>query len=96
MAGKTISKASLVAGVADQAGLERSVVSSVLSALEDVVRTEVCAGHAVTLPGIGKIEARDRAARVMRNPATGAAVEKAADRTVRITPVKALKDAVNT
>lgn len=92
---KSISKASLVAHIADQAGLEQSAVASMLTALEDVVRTEVCAGRAVTLPGICKIEARDRAARMMRNPATGAPIEKAADRAVKVTLVKAIKDAVN-
>lgn len=95
MAIKSISKASLVAHVADQAGVEQSAVSSVLAALEDVVHAEIIAGHAVTLPGICKIEARDRPARMMRNPATGAPIEKAADRAVKVTLVKAIKDAVN-
>jgi DNA-binding protein HU-beta len=93
---KSISKASLMAHIADQAGVEQSAVSSVLSALEDVVHAEITVGHAVALPGICKVEVRDRAARVMRNPATGAPIEKAADRAVKISPVKAFKDSANT
>lgn len=95
MADKSMSKAALIARIADKSGATSKTVSEILSALEDVVRAEVIAGNAITLPGIGKISVRARAARTARNPATGTPIEKPADRAVRIAAVKALKDALS-
>lgn len=95
MSNQSMTKATLIAHLADQAGVDKSVATSVLDALCDVVQTEISAGNAVTLPGIAKIAAKDRSARMVRNPSTGAQFEKAADRAVKITALKALKDAAN-
>jgi len=95
MSNQAMTKATLIAHLADQAGVGKTAAAAVLEALCDVVHTEVSSGKAVTLPGIGKITVRDRPARMVRNPSTGAQFEKAADRAVKITPLKALKDAVN-
>ena len=53
------------------------------------------ASGSVTLPGVGKIYCRERAERMVRNPATGEQVKKEADKVVKITVAKALKDSVN-
>ncbi|MBT8408428.1 MAG: HU family DNA-binding protein, partial [Alphaproteobacteria bacterium] len=50
---------------------------------------------AVTLPGVGKIYCRERPARMVRNPATGEQIHKDADKVVKMTIAKALKDSVN-
>jgi DNA-binding protein HU-beta len=47
------------------------------------------------LPGVGKIMCRDRPARMVRNPATGEQIHKDADRVVKMSIAKALKEAVN-
>ncbi|THF93644.1 MAG: HU family DNA-binding protein, partial [Sulfitobacter sp. SK025] len=52
-------------------------------------------GGAVTLPGIGKIYCRERPERMVRNPATGEQFKKDADKVVKMTIAKALKDSVN-
>ena len=52
-------------------------------------------GGAVTLPGVGKIYCRERPARMVRNPATGEQIHKDADKVVKMTIAKALKDSVN-
>ena len=49
----------------------------------------------MTLPGIGKVACKARPERQVRNPATGEMVTKAADKQVKITVAKALKDSVN-
>jgi DNA-binding protein HU-beta len=55
----------------------------------------VAAGGAITLPGLGKMACRARPERQVRNPATGESVTKAADKQVKFTIAKALKDSVN-
>ena len=49
----------------------------------------------MALSGVGKFQSRDRAARTVRNPATGQSMHKAADKAVKVTVAKAFKDAVN-
>ena len=49
----------------------------------------------MTLPGIGKVDCRARPERLVRNPATGEQMTKPADKQVKITIAKALKDSVN-
>ncbi len=95
MAEQVLSKAMLISHVADQSGADRKTVMAVLDALGDVVCAQIVSGIDVALPGICKVVVRDRAARTMRNPATGAPIEKAADRAVKITPLKTLRDAAN-
>ena len=51
-------------------------------------------GYKVPLPGIGKIQVRQTKARMGRNPATGEPIKIKAKKRVRLTPSKALKDAV--
>jgi DNA-binding protein HU-beta len=49
----------------------------------------------VTLPGLGKIACRARPERDVRNPATGETVKKPADKQVKFSIAKSLKDSVN-
>jgi len=90
-----MTKAQLVAALADDAGTDRKTASALLDSLTSIITREVAAGGAVTIPGIGKIACRARAERQVRNPATGQSMTKAADRAVKVTIAKPLKDAVN-
>ena len=69
--------------------------SAALEAVCGVISREVQGGGAVTLPGIGKIYCRERPERMVRNPATGEQIKKEADKVVKMTIAKALKDSVN-
>lgn len=51
-------------------------------------------GYKIPLPGLGKIQVRHSKARMGRNPATGESIRIPAKKRVRLTPNKALKDAV--
>ena len=92
---KPMTKTQLVAALADAMGADKKVASSALDAIAAVVAREVAAGGAVTLPGLGKVVCRERPAREVRNPATGEMVKKDADKQVKFTIAKALKDSVN-
>ena len=90
-----MTRAQLVAAIAAQTGSDRKSAGAALDALADIVTREVAAGGAVTLPGIGKVYCRERPARQARNPGTGEMVAKPADKAVKITVAKTLKDSIN-
>ena len=92
---KPMTKTQLVAALADEMGSDKKTASGALDAIASVVTREVAAGGAVTLPGIGKVVCRARPERQVRNPATGETMMKAADKVVKVSIVKALKDSVN-
>jgi DNA-binding protein HU-beta len=76
-------------------GSDKKTATAALDAISAVVSREVAAGGAITLPGLGKMACRARPQRQVRNPATGESVTKAADKQVKFTIAKALKDSVN-
>ncbi|MBN8292195.1 HU family DNA-binding protein [Rhodobacter sp. NTK016B] len=94
MTTKPMTKTQLVATLAEQMGADKKTAASALDTLASIVASEVAAGGAVTLPGIGKVACRARPEREVRNPATGETLTKPADRAVKVTVAKALKDAV--
>jgi len=95
MTTKPMTKTQLVAALADAMGSDKKTASAALDSLGAIVTREVAAGGAVTLPGLGKIACRARPERTVRNPATGEQLVKPADRQVKMTIAKALKDSVN-
>ena len=92
---KPMTKTQLVAALADKMGADKKTAGAALDALTDLITAEVAAGGAVTLPGVGKIYCRERPERLVRNPATGEQFKKEADKQVKMTIAKALKDSVN-
>jgi DNA-binding protein HU-beta len=90
-----MTKAQLVAALAERTGGDRKAVSEMLDALTGVITETVSQGGAVTLPGVGKISCRERPERMARNPSTGEQIQKPADKVVKITVAKALKDSIN-
>lgn len=95
MTNKPMTKTQLVAALAEATGSDKATANATLQAITDIVTTEVTAGGAVTLPGLGKFVCRARPDRMVRNPATGEQMHKDADRVAKVTIAKALKDAVN-
>ncbi|MDH2329042.1 HU family DNA-binding protein [Cereibacter sp. SYSU M97828] len=96
MAEKPMTKSQLVTELAEEMQVDKKAAANALAALEAVVLREVGSGGAVTLPGLGKLSCRERPEREVRNPATGEMFTKPADRQVKMTIAKALKDSVNT
>ena len=92
---KPMTKTQLLAALADAMGSDKKTAGAALDAIAAVVTREVAAGGAVTLPGLGKMVCRERPERQVRNPATGETVTKGADKQVKFTIAKTLKDSVN-
>lgn len=92
---KPMTKTQLVAAMAEEMGSDKKTATGALDAIVAVITREVSGGGAVTLPGVGKIYCRERPERMVRNPATGEQMKKPADKQVKVTVAKALKDSVN-
>ena len=92
---KPMTRTQFLAALADAMGSDKKTANAALDAIAVVVAREVATGGAVTLPGLGKIVCRARPERQVRNPATGETVTKAADKQVKFTIAKTLKDSVN-
>lgn len=93
---KPMTKSDLVVALSEEIGTDKKSANAALEALCSLITREVSGGGAVTLPGVGKIYCRERAERMVRNPATGEQFKKEADKAVKMTIAKALKDSVNT
>lgn len=92
---KPMTKTQFVAELAGEMGGDKKTASAALDAIAAVVSREIAKGGAITLPGIGKIACRERPERMVRNPQTQEMVKKPADRQVKMTIAKSLKDSVN-
>ena len=90
-----MTKTQLVATLAEEAGLDKKTAQAALESLCGIIIREVSAGGAVTLPDVGKFSCRERPERMVRNPATGAQMKKEADRAVKVSIAKRLKDSIN-
>jgi DNA-binding protein HU-beta len=90
-----MTKAQLVSALAEATGSDKTSSNKMLDALSNIITNEVASGGAVTVPNVGKFFCRDRPERMVRNPATGEQMKKPADKVVKITIAKALKDVIN-
>ena len=95
MATKPMTKTQLVAALAEKMDSDKKAANEALDSIIAIITEEVSNGGAVTLPGVGKFYCRERPERMVRNPATGEQIKKEADKVVKMTIAKALKDSVN-
>ena len=89
-----MTKQDLVNKLADMAGMTKVDAAKALDTLSDVVTAALKKGEKVTWTGFGTFEVRSRAARMGRNPQTGAPMHIAASKTPAFKAGKSLKDAV--
>ena len=89
-----MTKTELIAKVADVAGMTKVDATKAVDAVADVVTATLRRGGKVTWTGFGTYEVRSRAARMGRNPQTGAPLHIAASKTPAFKAGKSLKDAV--
>ena len=90
-----MTKAELVAAIADKAGMSKAQAHSALEAFVDCVTTTLKDGEDVRLVGFGTFRSVSRAAGPARNPRTGEIVQRPATRTARFQIGEALKAALN-
>jgi len=86
----------LVAELAERLDTDKRSADAALQAFVDSVTDAVASGEVVAISGFAKFARVDRPARMGRNPQTGEAIRIKASRRVRVTPLKAFKDAVLT
>ena len=90
-----MNKQELIDAVAGGTGASKAATGETIDAILDAVTRAVTGGDAVQLIGFGTFSVGARAARVGRNPATGAEIQIPAAKTVKFTAGKAFKDTVN-
>ena len=90
-----MNKTELVDAIAAKSGMSKAASKEAVDAMLEVVISAVSKGDEVQLVGFGTFGSGKRAARTGRNPSTGAEIQIAEARTVKFSPGKAFKDAVN-
>lgn len=85
----------LAAALAAKAGLDAATAATLTKTMFELIGAELATGEKVSLAGFGSFEVRDRAARIGRNPQTGAPLEVPAHRSVVFRPAAALRIQVN-
>lgn len=91
-----MNKGELVDQVASLGGLDKRTAESALNAFTQAVMDATRSGDRVAILGFGTFTPTSRAARVGRNPQTGAPVKIAASKSVRFSPGSQFKSALNT
>jgi DNA-binding protein HU-beta len=90
-----MNKTELVEHIAKNAEISKAAAGRALEALMGAVKTTLKKGGTVALVGFGTFAVGKRAARVGRNPKTGAALKIKAAKVPKFRPGKGLKEALN-
>jgi DNA-binding protein HU-beta len=91
---KALTKAQLVAHLAEKANLPKKEIAALLEELTAVAYKEAKKEKGFTLPGLGKLVVSRRKARVGRNPQTGEAIKIPAKKVLKFRISKQAKDAI--
>lgn len=89
-----LTKSQVMASLAEAAGVPKKDVQAFLDKLVNLAYTQVKTNGEFTIPGLGKLVKKNRAARMGRNPATGAEIQIPAKTVVKFRVAKACKEAV--
>ncbi len=89
-----MTKIDLIAKVADVAGMTKVDATKAVDAISGAIEKSLSKGEKITWTGFGTFEVRSRAARMGRNPQTGAPLHISASKTPAFKAGKSLKDAV--
>ncbi len=90
-----MNKTELIDYVAADADIPKAVAARALESTISAVMLTLKKGGSVSLIGFGTFAVGKRAARVGRNPRTGASIKIKAAKVPKFRPGKALKDALN-
>ncbi len=89
-----MTKAELVAKIADKNGTSKAQAEASMNAILDIIKDELAAGNKLTLTGFGTFSVSERKARTGRNPRTGDEIKIPACKVAQFKPGKVLKEAV--
>ena len=90
-----MNKSELIDAIAASADLSKASAGRVVDATTAAITAALKKGDTVTLVGFGTFKVTQRAARVGRNPRTGAELKISARKAPGFSAGKTLKDAVN-
>ena len=90
-----MNKAEMIEQIARVAEISKSAAERAIDAMVVAIKSNLKKGNLVTLVGFGTFYVGKRAARIGRNPRTGAEIKIKAARVPKFRAGKALKDAVN-
>ncbi|MBE5041081.1 HU family DNA-binding protein [Ructibacterium gallinarum] len=90
-----MNKQELVSAIAEKANLSKKDAEAALAAFISSVEETLKKGERVQLVGFGSFEVRDRAARVGRNPQTGAEMKIEAAKVPTFKAGSSLKELIN-
>ncbi len=90
-----MTKADLIEAIASGADISKVAAGRALDAFVDAVSKDLRRGGSVTIVGFGTFLVRKRAARMGRNPSTGASIKIKASKVPAFKPGKNLKDQLN-
>jgi DNA-binding protein HU-beta len=90
-----VNKTELIEHIATKSDISKAAATRALASIIEAVKKTLKKGDTVTLVGFGTFSVSKRAARVGRNPRTGAALKIKAAKVPRFKPGKGLKDALN-
>lgn len=89
-----MTKSELLNALAEKTGRTRKEVAMLLDELTALAYKQVKSIGEFTLPGFGKLVKKHRAARMGRNPATGAQIQIPAKTVVKFRVAKAAKEMI--
>jgi len=89
-----MSKSQLIAHLVEKTEMARKDVVEFLDILVETAYKEAKTAGEFTMPGLGKLVKKQRAARMGRNPATGEQIHIPAKTVVKFRVSKAAKDAI--
>jgi DNA-binding protein HU-beta len=92
---KPMTKAQIVAHLADKCELTKAGAAEILETLAKTAISETKKAGQFVMPGIGKLVKSQRKARMGRNPQTGEAIKIPAKTVVKFRVAKAAKDAIS-
>ncbi len=91
---KGMTKSQVLAALAEATGKSRKEATAMVEAMVDLAYKETKRSGEFTIPGLGKLVKKNRAARMGRNPATGQEIKIPAKTVVKFRVAKAAKDSI--
>ena len=88
----TVSLKQVAAQLGESHGMQKKQAEAVMTGLVELMVEHLKKGDRLRLNGLGILQVRHSAARMGRNPATGASIQIAAKKKIAFRPAKELKD----
>ena len=90
-----MNKTDLIEHISKHADISKAASTRALESMITAIKTSLKKGNTVSLVGFGTFAVGKRAARIGRNPRTGAAIKIKSAKVPKFRPGKALKEALN-